>query len=69
MWKELGNYAQKAWRVSKDTFNILHDLLDDKLNEEFGEVDKSGRTPNGPIPTKLRLSAALRFLLDPPCTT
>ena len=47
--------------MSKDTFNILRDLLDDKLNEEFGEVNNSGRTPTGPIPTKLRLSAALRF--------
>ena len=62
MWTELGCYARKAWRMSMDAFQLLHDTLEDALKEEFNvKRRKRGATPNGRIPTKLRLSAALRF--------
>ena len=62
MWAELGGYARKAYRMSLDSFLLLHETLEPKLREEFDVHDRSrGRTPNGDIPTKLRLSAALRF--------
>ena len=63
MWKELGCDARKAWRMSIDSFNKLHELLLPKLKEEFpGRLPGTrGRSPNGDIPTKLRLSAAIRF--------
>jgi len=63
MWKELGGYARKAYRMRIDAFNFLHETLEDDLKEEFGggERSRGGATPNGDIPTKLRLSAELRF--------
>ena len=64
LWAELGCYARKAYRMSMDAFDVLHDTIEDALEEEFkskdGDRDR-GVTPNGDIPTKLRLSAALRF--------
>ena len=62
MCAELGCYAQKAYRMSMDAFDLLHGTLESALNEEFNVVQHAcGYTPNGDIPTKLRLSAALRF--------
>ena len=64
LWAELGCYARKAYRMSMEAFDVLHDTIEDALEEEFkskdGDRDR-GVTPNGDIPTKLRLSAALRF--------
>ena len=68
MWNELGGYARKAYRMSIDAFNFLHETLEDDLKEEFGWGERSrGTTPNGDIPTKLRLSAALRFFCRRGC--
>ena len=62
MWSELGSYARKAYRMSLDAFYLLHDTLEDALKEEFNSGPRArGASPNGDIPTKLRLSAALRF--------
>jgi len=63
MWSELGHsYARKAYRMSLDAFYLLHDTLEDALTEEFSSGPRArGASPNGDIPTKLRLSAALRF--------
>ena len=45
-----------------EAFNKLHELLEPKLIEEFNIGPRSrGLSPNGEIPTKLRLSAAIRF--------
>lgn len=45
-----------------NTFKTLHSLLKPALHEEFGIKRHScGKTPNGDIPTMLRLSAAIRF--------
>ena len=63
MWDELGQYARKSYRMSWDTFQLLHETLEEKLIEEFGfkEEGEALYIPNGAIPTLLRLSAALRF--------
>ena len=45
-----------------ESFNLLHDMLEPALREEFNVGTRShGADPNGEIPTKLRLSAALRY--------
>ena len=62
MWEELGCYGRKAYRMSIETFDMLHDRLEPALREEFKcRPRKCGSPPNGEIPTKLRLSAAMRF--------
>jgi hypothetical protein len=62
MWEELGCYARKAWRMTIESFNVLHETLQPKLEQEFKLNERArGQYPNGEIPTKLRLSAALRF--------
>ena len=62
MWSELGSYARKAYRMRKQSFELLHEILEPKLKEEFNSGERArGTDPNGPIPTQLRLSAALRF--------
>ena len=48
--------------MSKDAFELLHETLEESMKEEFKLRPRArGRSPNGDIPTKLRLSAALRF--------
>lgn len=62
MWAELGCYARRAYRMSLDAFNFLHETLEPALREEFNVGERArGGTPNGDISSKLRLSAALRF--------
>ncbi|KAL7526510.1 hypothetical protein ACHAXR_001523, partial [Thalassiosira sp. AJA248-18] len=62
MWRELGYHARKAYRMSMETFDLLHERLEPALREEFKcQPRKNGSAPNGEIPTKLRLSAAIRF--------
>ena len=62
MWEELGGYARRAYRMTIDAFNLLHETLEDSLKEEFNIRPRAcGGPPNGDIPTKLRLSAALRY--------
>jgi hypothetical protein len=59
MFNQLGKKAQHAFKTNLEEFYNLHDILEPHLDEQFG-TSARGR-PNGPIPTKLRLSAALRF--------
>ena len=62
MWAELGSYARKAYRMSMESFDLLHETLRPALDEEFNVGKRArGASPNGDIPTKLRLSAAIRF--------
>ena len=62
MCAELGCYAQKAYRMSMDAFDLLHGTLESALKEEFNIVQHArASAPNRDIPTKLWLSAALRF--------
>jgi len=62
MWSELGSYSRRTYRMSLDAFYLLHDTLEDALTEEFSTGPRArGSSPNGGIPTKLGLSAALRF--------
>ena len=64
MWAELGCYAWKAYRLSMDAFDLLHGTLESALKEEFNVVQHAcGSSPNGDTPTKLWLSAALRFFV------
>ena len=61
MWTELGSYARKEWRME----NEYGCIPTDALKEEFKNVKrrKQGASPNGPIPTKLRLSVHYVSLL------
>ena len=44
------------------TFLVLHETLQERLEEEFNVQKRTrGGAPNGEIPTKLRLSAAIRY--------
>ena len=62
MITELGCCAVRAYRMKFETFNKLHDLLKDKLEDEFNpRSNEFDPMPNGFISTKLRLSAAIRF--------
>ena len=62
MWKELGCYAEKAYRMSLQSLKTLHSILKSALRDEFDVKGRSrGKTPNGDISTILRLSAAIRF--------
>ena len=47
MFNELGSHARKAYRMSWDAFQVLHETLEVKLKDEFGVKD---RPPNN-IPT------------------
>jgi hypothetical protein len=59
MMGQLGARAQRAYKGSLEEFDKLHSILKPYLDVQFGTSNR-GR-PNGPIPTKLRLSASLRF--------
>jgi hypothetical protein len=59
MFHQLGQKAQHAFKANLEQFNAIHDVLEPHLIDQFGSSTR-GR-PNGPIPTKLRLSAAMRF--------
>ena len=69
MFAELGNKARRSYRMSVQSFLYLHDILEDDLNAYFSRTstsadvaeDERAGAPNGRIPTKLRLSAAIRF--------
>jgi hypothetical protein len=47
--------------MDTDQFHDLHAQLVPQLEEQFPTKRSQGKTPNGPVNTKLRLSAALRF--------
>jgi hypothetical protein len=47
--------------MDTDQFHDLHAQLLPQLEEQFPTKRPRGKSPNGPINTKLRLSAALRF--------
>ncbi len=61
LFLELGTHQRKAYRMSVEQFNELHDQLLPEILKEFPSKRKRGRTPNGAINSKLRLSVALRF--------
>ena len=59
---ELGLLAQRYYRMDKDSFNNLDDLLGPKLNHaQRLRKSKRGKTPNGDIPNSLYVSAALQY--------
>ena len=60
MWDELGCYARKAYRMSLDAIRSLHTQLEPAMQQAFPKRTR-GDSPNGEIPTMLRLSAAIRF--------
>ena len=69
MFAELGNKARRSYRMSIQSFLHLHDILEEDLKAYFSRSstaadgdngDRAG-APNGRVPTKLRLSAAIRF--------
>ena len=47
--------------MDTDQFHELHSQLPPQLEEHFPTKRSRGKTPNGSINTKLRLSAALRY--------
>ncbi len=61
LFQELGAHQRRAYRMRVDQFTELHEKLLPELLKEFPTTRKWGRTPNGVIHSKLRLSAALRF--------
>ena len=61
LFDELGGYQERAYRMNIDQFNDLHQHLLPQLEEKFSTKRKNGNTPNVVIPTKLRLSAAIRY--------
>jgi hypothetical protein len=60
MFHQLGGHAVKAYKSSLEMFNLLHSILETYLIKQFSN-SKRGH-PNGPIPTRLRLSCAIRYL-------
>ena len=50
----------RKYRMSKDTFYALLDIIKDQL-PNTGEKRKRGAVPNGPITKAARLSMALRY--------
>ena len=62
MFADLGWQTRKAWRMSMDTFLILHETLQERLEEEFNVQKRTrGGVLNGEIPRKLWLSAVIRY--------
>ena len=66
MFLELGQHCRKAYRMSPEEFVTLHALLEEKLREKFSKNERAARddertAPNGLVPTKLRLSCAIRY--------
>ena len=59
MFHQLGSHAVKAYKSSLEMFNFLHSIMEPYIIEQFGD-SKRGR-PNGLIPTRLRLSCAIRY--------
>ena len=60
MFHQLGGHTMKAYKSSLEKFNLLHSiLLEPYLIKRFGDL-KRGR-PNGPVPTRLPLSCAIRY--------
>jgi hypothetical protein len=64
MFRQLGQRAVRAFKSSMDELSRLHSILEPHLLDQFGSSNR-GR-PSGPIPTKLRLSAAIRFFCGAP---
>ena len=61
LFQELRTHQRRAYRMSLDQVTELHEKLLPELLKEFLTTRKWGRTPNGVIHSKIRLSAALRF--------
>jgi hypothetical protein len=60
IFDELGCYQRKAYRMSRESFQKLHDDLPE-YEKIFPNKRKRGKDPNGAIPTALYLSAAIRY--------
>lgn len=60
---ELGIYARRAYRMSAHSLNMLHAELKPGIDEYFSTSEEgSGRSgQNGLVPSKLRLSCAIRY--------
>ena len=61
MMLELGFCAKRAYKSSLVTFNKLHDKIMPAMSSEFSETSTGGGRPNGNIPSKLCLSAAICY--------
>ena len=60
--KEMGAHQQRAYRMDVNSFAKLHGELLEQLDFKFPtKRTRAGRSPNGDIHTKLRLSAAIRY--------
>lgn len=59
---ELGIYARRAYRMSEVSLDMLHSELKAGIDAHFSFNDANGRSgPNGLVPSKLRLSCAIRY--------
>ena len=61
MMLELGSCAKRAYKSSLETFNKLHDDIMPAMSSEFRKTSTGGGRPNGNVPPKLHLSAAIRY--------
>jgi len=61
MMLELGSCAKRAYKSSLETINKLHDEIMPAMSSEFSETSTGGGHPNRNVPSKLRLSAAIRY--------
>lgn len=57
---ELGGYSRRYYRMEKQSFWKLHDLLKDKITY-IAPASTNGTSYNGPIHSSLRLSIAIRY--------
>ncbi len=61
MMIELGSCAKRAYKSSLEMFNKLHDEIMPAMLSEFSKNSAGCGCPNGDVPSKLRLSAAIRY--------
>ena len=65
IYKSLGPiYFRRAYRMTYESFCILHKILDDGIDRALGQRKHDHRTPpiaNGLISTQIRLACALRY--------
>ena len=62
---ELGIHARRAYRMTAESLDMLHSELKAGIDEHFSSSDGAGADrrngPNGLVPSKLRLSCAIRY--------
>ena len=64
LFQLMGAHQERAYCMNVEQFTELHNQLLPELNKEFPTKRRRGRTPNGAINTKLRLSAVIRFYMQ-----